>query len=481
MLIYKRLLQNSVIVLIASVVLKSVNIIAFILISRMYGPDPSGIFSLSTSYLALFSTLTSGFDELVTRQVSHNRQNASNYFKLFVWLRPLFSFGLYLILLVITIFVLDYPSHILFPILIMTTSFFFDGLAGTAQSILSAFESFGTFFISSLINAAIRIVTLIFLLFIPLNLNLVSWLWTGGSLISATILLIKVSRLLAKTPQDPSAKIGPTLAEEFRLIVSFLLIGFMSSIEYQIDVIILSAYHDQTIIGFYTAVTTILFSLFMLGQAYRMAVYPVMARYEINNPEKLGPLCADSYDLLWTLSLPMVIGIAILAPQIIPMIYGGSFQPAVLATRIIIWALIFLFISIPNSRLLLASGNQKRLLRLQLICTGINILVNLLLIPPYAAAGAAVSRVLSVVVYFFLSFAFIKQRYNLQLLPLAQKLVKSALAGLLMAFGVWLLREQSLLISIATGVFLYGGFLILLRRSDFLERRNFINIDNSRL
>lgn len=448
--------------------------VVFILIARNSGAHASGIFSLATSYLLLFSSLSWGFDELLIRQVARNRSLAKNYFYGFLVVRILFSVGLYLLLLFIVFALMDYSHATITPILIMSLCLFTDGVSSTSQSILSTFGNYHIYFGASVINCLVRLAGVFAFMVLAHEIAFLSFVWLLSSFLSAILLVSVVIRQLKGLPKQRTAIFNKELKQQLRTGIVFIGIGFLSTLEYQVDAIMLSGFSSEEQVGWYSAVTTVLFSLTLFSQAYRLAIYPLMAEYEQNNPDKLKQLYIQSIDLLFTISLPMVVGIAFLAPKIIALIYGPAFLPAVVPLQIIIWALIFIFLNVPNSRMLLVSNNQKQSLFMLSISTGLNVMLNFILIPVLDVNGAAISRLASTLVFFVLGLIFISRHQKIKLAMLVSPFVKILLAISLMTTALWFLRDHSVWVLLVAGIISYSFGIFIFRAGEINKIRKAI-------
>ncbi len=131
--------------------------------------------------------------------------------------------------------------------------------------------------------------------------------------------------------------------------------------------------------------------------------------------------------------------------------------------QILIWALIFLFVNVSNTRLLLVLDLQRWIplsLSLSLI---FNISANLLLIPSLEGIGAAIARIVSTSSYTLITFIIIHRHLlgtiefrNLRLVP------RIILSTIVMETVALLMLKFSLVIVIITevGVYLSVAFLI---------------------
>lgn len=83
--------------------------------------------------------------------------------------------------------------------------------------------------------------------------------------------------------------------------------------------------------------------------------------------------------------------LAIGAPLFVAVIGGSEFESAVPLVRILAVVLVVSVVNMPLAQLVIVEGGAHRLLRISIFSVGLNISLNLLLIPTYGAMGAAIA------------------------------------------------------------------------------------------
>jgi O-antigen/teichoic acid export membrane protein len=176
-----------------------------------------------------------------------------------------------------------------------------------------------------------------------------------------------------------------------------------------------------------------------------------------------------SFTYLGIAALPIAVGITLLSPQIIRIVYGPDFLDAVLPLAVLSWALVFIFLNVPNSRLMLVKDRQSWALRFLVGSLSINIILNLLLDPYLGATGAAISRLIAVIVFFVPNYWYVV--HNLHAHRIIASLGRVALAAFIMGIFVWITRDLGLWIAILTGIVTYIIALIVLKALPGGEKR----------
>jgi O-antigen/teichoic acid export membrane protein len=155
-----------------------------------------------------------------------------------------------------------------------------------------------------------------------------------------------------------------------------------------------------------------------------------------------------SLKLLLVLLTPPAVAFAALAGPICRLIYGNSFNAAaplrVLAPGVVLMGVITLSVS-----LLVSRENPRRMVFLTAVMAGLNIILNLILIPEYGDVGAAAAMLATEVVY----VAWIVHRANRAVggIRLSATLAGALTAGLGMTVTSLLLHGNLLAALLAGG------------------------------
>lgn len=114
-----------------------------------------------------------------------------------------------------------------------------------------------------------------------------------------------------------------------------------------------------------------------------------------------------------TFGLPCVIGVALLASQIIEIIAGPAYEAAAISLRILTVSMAFsLAWGIVMNMILLPSGADKQCLLACTISAIVNIITNLIFIPKYGFVAAAATTALSQIVGLLICLPFVDKRVH---------------------------------------------------------------------
>jgi O-antigen/teichoic acid export membrane protein len=449
---------------------RAANALIFIFIGRSIGVAEAGIFQLAITYLLIFSVLTRGLDELVMRQVARFPQEARLYFTTFLVLRLALNVVLYGVLTVIVSFILRYPLNTLVPILIVSIGLISDSLTGAANAVMLGQRRFGLPAMVAVGVCVLRLTVGGALLYLRASLVLIATLWCFssviGAVISTTLVGMQVGVLRGQCIFDRSL-----VSRELLSMLPFMANGTLMAIEFQIDTVLLSVLRGESEVGWYGAATTIVSTLAMIPQAYRLSVYPVMVSYGGRNRQKLVRLYESSLQYLGSLAFPMVAGLVLLAPNIVTLVFGSEFLPSATALQSLAAALLFTFLNVPNVRMMFVCNRQSWVTGMIMGSMLINLVLNLWIIPLLGAQGAALVRFVSSSVFFLTNYIvlqFIVGKLNTNLLRL---LWRPALATLLMCGAVALISEWHVLIVVMVGMGVYFCIWLLIGGVSREDRR----------
>ena len=458
----QRLLSNTLLAFLSSVIVKAGNALLFILIGRQLGPAASGSFSLATTYFTfVFGLSALGLHEVMVRELPARRDESGRYLVNYVALRLLLSAAVYgLLLLGLRLFA-PYSEMTTQVIVILSLAAIPEAVFSMCQSLFDAHGRLLTPLLASTVSTALKLVAGFWLLARGADVVTIAWVVPLASLLSLLVFAPGLARLFRRTPQRLPARLNLVfLRAHLATMPSFFVIQLFSLLDYQADILLISLLLTEDDVGHYAAAQTILLGFNLMPVAVRTALYPVMSRYYVQAPDKLAVLNDKISRYLLAVIMPVATGVTLLAGPIIALVYGPAFGPAVPVLQIAIWAVVCLFLNVPHSRLALIYNRQRDAALLLGLTTGLNVALNLLLIPRAGIIGAAVARLLASLALFLVFYVYTQTRLTpVSLLPSP---LRPLLATSLMALAVWPLRGWPLAVPVVVGAVVYAGAALLL-------------------
>ncbi|MDO4276031.1 MAG: flippase [Eubacteriales bacterium] len=186
------------------------------------------------------------------------------------------------------------------------------------------------------------------------------------------------------------------LKRHFTPLLVLALSVFLSSAYSKIDVTMLGSMTTDTATGLYNNAHKIVEVIITVCTAVSAVFLPRLSYYYEHDREEFGELIEKGIKVLSFITFPICIGLFVLAPQMMKILYGNSFVPGSLTVRI--FAVLIIIKSFGNLlcyQLIVATGNEKKRLPAYLAAAILNIIFNAFLIPGMHQNGAAIASVIS--------------------------------------------------------------------------------------
>ncbi len=143
-------------------------------------------------------------------------------------------------------------------------------------------------------------------------------------------------------------------------------------------------------------------------QAYARAVYPVLSRLRDEDPTGFSRLTRGSLIGIAAATIPISLVLSGLATPIVALLFGANLAPAVAGLRIVAWIVVPYALTNTLAQILFATGNQAFDLRVNVMATIANVLLNLILIPVWGFVGASIAAVASITVHATLQYRYVR-------------------------------------------------------------------------
>ncbi|MDP3971194.1 MAG: flippase [bacterium] len=247
-----------------------------------------------------------------------------------------------------------------------------------------------------------------------------------------------------------------------KVAAPFALADIFFKLNGSIDTVMLEYLAGDRFVAWYNIALKLTVTLTIIPGAFATAFFPAMSKAFIDSHNKLREIFEQTTQYLILLSVPMSIGIGMLAPKIIGLAFPGH-PAAIPALQIFMIGIVFLFVNYPIGNLLNAANKQTINTLNMGIALLLNIILNIFLIPQYTYLGAAASAVISSIVLVALGIPRVHAVIKFKKKPIIYRLIKSIIAASVMALVLYLLREISVLALIPIGVVIYAIVIYLLK------------------
>jgi O-antigen/teichoic acid export membrane protein len=456
----KKIAMNTFFLLLSSIFNAVISIVTTSIIAKSIGPELYGKYTFSLSFIYIFSVLANfGLESFFIRETARNHANIAIIADIFHLKILLAIFTI--ISIILSAHILGYPSETILVIYILCAGLFFQILS---ESLLSVYRSIEKMHVTSLFSTLFRVLCAIIVIAAVYSgigfYGIVSAFSIGNALIFAGVLIVFCREFNALRLSLALSKWLPL----FRHGLPFYLSALLTMCYSKINILILSKFVTDREMGFFMAAVNLVENLYFIPTAFNTAVFPAFSRLYGSSFESLQNVFSRIMKYLIILTVAVVSGTILISEEVILLIYGHEFLPAVPLLNILIFMWFFNFFTNTHSSLLFSIQKEAAQVKIMATATILNILLNFILISLYGYVGAAyaasliegiVAAILTAALW-KLKFRFSPGMYLIKLLPIV----------LLMALCVNFLLQFNLIAAITCGALLYAGLLFLLRVFD---------------
>jgi O-antigen/teichoic acid export membrane protein len=428
----------------------------YALLARFLGAEAFGGFIIVITYGAFFAlAMDFGLHLTTVREISKETERAEEILASNAGLRITVGLVLFAAIALLSS-LLPYTKEVRWGLAIFGVSVFIDTMASGYTPILQAKLRLDFIGIIDVVNRLV-VFSLVYLLSRSGGqFLLVVSVFVVANLVSLALSLLFARRFVRVRLVYDLAAWRETLGKSLPL----WLVMAIGVIHFRVDILILSFLKGSYDVGIYGLAYKVLDLTLLFPWLLLASVFPLMSEYVKDHREKLSILLQKSFEVLLMLSLPIIAGTLIVAPKVISLLGGESYQPASLVLKILLLSTAFCYLNILFVQLIISLELQKRLILTFSAAVLINVILNFLLIPRYSYNGAAVATVISEAVGTILSLLVAKSGYAFELK--FDFIPKIVLATGLMSLGL-VLVNLNLFLHIGLGVVIYLTFLFVLR------------------
>ena len=361
--------------------------------------------------------------------------------------------------LVVVVNSLQYPAATKVIIYIAGLNLFFKTTATTLFDRFQAREKMKYIAYSNLISGALLTLFSVIVIYIGYRLLGITIVYVAGSLILVLAIAVYY-RLHFKTIKfSVDTRFW---RESVKKGLPFFLSAMLWMLNMRICIVLLSKMTDNASVGLYGAAFNIVSKLYIFPDSIGTAIFPTIAMlYAHKNMSELDGLCEKFFRYVLLIGMPFSIGIALLSPQIINLIYGADYGESGLVLSVLSCGIPFLFMIGLFGFALGAVHLQNKALKANVIATVCNVIVTVLLIPHInengAAVGFSVSQLVTAALMFFYFRRFLPFKLDVKAIFII--LAANAVMGGL----VVLTRDINLALAILAPGAAYLGLVLLLR------------------
>ena len=434
-------------------------------LSRVLGAEGIGIYSYTISivtYFILFGSL--GIAMYAQREIAYvqdNKEKRSKIFFFFFFLRTI-TLTIFVVIFYFT-FAMTGEYCVYYRILILEIignildiSAFFQGM-----------EEFKKIIKRNLIVKAISIISIFLFVKTADDINKYLLIYVLSTLVGNLSLWfylpkyikrISLKRLEITKHLKPTIVLFiPQIASQIYVVLDKTMIGILVE--------------DKAEVGYYEQSQKIVKIILTLATSLGTVMLPrIASEFAKGKQEQIRKSILNSFNYIFLLSIPMMIGLVVITQDLIPWFLGEGFNKSIYITYAISPIMIMIGLSsVIGTQYLLPTKKQKQYTISVITGALVNLFLNFILIPHYLSIGAAIATVVAETSVTGVQFYFIRNDFKIkEILKMSLKyfIVAILMAIILLIVNNILFYKFSVIIrmilDVTLGAIAYFGLLILL-------------------
>ena len=458
--IARRVFKNTIALIAAESIGKVSYFVLFLVLSYKFTPSLLGGYVTLAAFVYLASSLTDvGISYVLVRELAADRSAAQRLFSQGLTVALALTLAACLILVAIAEF--GKYSHELRPLIALT------GFAVAGNSMMqlgfSIFRAYEHMEIQAMISGSMLLITsavgvglAMGGLGLPAQVaNLISWPAAGAGV----TLWIVHKRFIHLSLNFDLRACGALLLKALPMGLLIWCVIFLQFF----DLLVLGHFQPMSDVAVYAIACKIFDGAGMVIASGIIALTPVMSMRWTQSVGKARILYQTSLRPFVALGIGGTIGLGILADSIVTTLFGTTYLAAAVPLRLMSLSFALIAIGAPVVVLLLSvDGLLGRFLPSVSLILISNVIFNLALAPLFGYKGSAVSFLLTVSVALVVCRRVAAVCLRAQIITEAVMLIKPLFAGLVMAGGLLIINDESIFLSIPTGLAIYIVSLTLM-------------------
>lgn len=435
--------------------------------ARIIGAAGYGAFSYAMATAGLVTILSDvGISSVLTRESVKFPELRRQYFSTALAIKGvLISINIFLVIYILPQVTTVPAAKTLFPFVAFILAF--DTLRDFGSGLLRALQRMELEALTKILtNIAIAGVSFLFIIHSATTISLANG-YAVGTGIGFAITLIMLWPYFAGL----FTHFDRTLVK--KIIVSAWpigLLGLLGAITLNTDMIMLGWLRTPAELGYYAAAQKPIQFLYIIPGLLASAVFPLFTKLVHENPSRLKSVLERSAAISLLIAMPIVLGGLILSTEIITLLFGTGYAAAIISFQLL---LITLLINAPGmilNNVILAHDKQLYFLRFFAAGAISNIIFNVLLIPPYGIAGAAIATILAQIVSNAFIWTAVRKLSPFSITPYLRKLT---IASLIMAASTYGMRVIGLnfFVNLGASALIYFAVLTIMQEPLLREGR----------
>lgn len=386
-----RTVKNAGWIIGARLVNKLLSFLVSILTARYLGPSNFGLIGYVAAYITFFASLCNlGINSVIIKNFADHPQEEGTTLGTTMMLRAVSSFLSALMIVGLVALLNDGDPVTVLVAALSSVGLLFqviDTLKYWFQSRLQSKYAAIATVVAYLVVSAYKLVLL-------MTGKSVAWFAFATSLdhiVVAVFLLMAFRKNRGPAFSFSAAKAKQLLGASSSYIIS----GLMVSIYASTDKLMLERMLGTESVAYYTTAVSISTAWVFLLEAVIDSIYPSVIKAHSVDEALFQTRNRQLYALVLYISFGVSVVITLLSYPIISILYGEAYLPSVAPLRIVVWYTAFSYMGVARNAWIVCKNCQKYLKFLYFAAAVVNVLLNLVLVPVWGAAGAALASLIT--------------------------------------------------------------------------------------
>lgn len=397
--------KNAGWLILGKIVQMAIGFFVGVLTARYLGPSNYGIINYIGAYIAFFTALcTLGINSVIVKEIIDHPYCEGEVIGTSIILKSISSF-LSALMIVAIVFVVDKGD----PTTVAVAALCSIG------AVFNVLETFNYWFQSKLKSKITALATLIayvstaiyriLLVFQGSSVEFFAFASSVDYIVAGVILFVFYKKF--KGPElSFSWEYGKELLKRSS---PFIISSLMVAIYGQTDRIMLKQMISETEIGYYALASDLNMKWCFILSAIISSMSPsILTAYKNKQMNLFNRNNIILYAIVFYLSSLVAVLFTILAKPLIQLLYGVAYLPSVEPLRVIAWYTAFSYLGVARNAWVVSMNAQKYLKFIYATAALSNVLLNIVLIPPMGAIGAAIASLIAQIVTVMIAPFFIK-------------------------------------------------------------------------
>ncbi len=268
--------------------------------------------------------------------------------------------------------------------LIMGTMIAFNAIG--VEWLYKALEKYSYITIRSIIFKFIGLMLMFGLIHTKQDYIIYGWIVIFASSASNIFNFINLRKYIIVKPQK-----SYNFRQHINMIMVFFAMSVASTIYTNLDTVMLGFMTTDTEVGYYNAAVKIKAILVSVVTSMGAVLLPRASYYvEQNNLEEFYRIAKKALNFIFVIAIPITVYFILFAEEGVYFLSGEAYRGAVLPMKVIMPTVIFIGVTnILGIQMMVPLGKEKQVLYSEIAGAIVDLVLNIIFIPQYGAAGAA--------------------------------------------------------------------------------------------